>query len=90
VIVSPNPIRGKELAVLRWWADDSLSGKIRLELFNFKGQLVLSHQLGEVQAGEGSYLLANNPEFGSLIAGRYFLRLHTGSKHFTKRITILY
>jgi len=90
VIVNPNPIRGKELAVLRWWADDSLSGKVRLELFNFKGQLVLSHQLGEVQAGEGSYLLANNPEFGSLIAGRYFLRLHIGSKHFTKRITILY
>jgi len=90
MLVSPNPVRGKSLASLSWWADAGLSGKAMLELYNYRGQKLFTTELGDVVSGEGSYLLSANPRFVSLPAGRYFVRLHLGEKVLTDKLTILY
>ncbi len=90
VIINPNPVSPNSPAVLRWWANEALQGNIQLEIYNLKGQKVLSKCLGKVLAGEGNFLLNSEPKFGSLPAGVYFLRLHLGDMKFTRKFTILY
>ncbi len=90
IIINPNPISGTSLAVLRWWASEDLAGKIQLEIYNLKGQKVISRYLGEVIAGEGNFLLSAEPKFRALPSGVYILRLHMGNRKFTKKLTILY
>jgi len=90
MLISPNPVRGKSLASLSWWADAGLSGKAVLELYNYRGQKLLREDLGDVASGEGCYLLSANPGFVSLPSGRYFLRLRLGEKVLTDKLTILY
>ena len=90
MLVNPNPISGTSLAVLRWWAGDELSGKIQLEIYNLKGQKVLSKYLGEVYPGEGNFLLSSDQNFRALPSGIYFLKLQLGNRKLTKKMTILY
>ncbi|MDD3607057.1 MAG: clostripain-related cysteine peptidase [Candidatus Cloacimonas acidaminovorans] len=90
IIINPNPISGTSLAVLRWWASEDLAGKIQLEIYNLKGQKVISRYLGEVITGEGNFLLSAEPKFRALPSGVYILRLHLGNRKFTKKLTILY
>ena len=90
MLVNPNPISGTSLAVLRWWAGDELSGKIQLEIYNLKGQKVLSKYLGEVYPGEGNFLLSSDQNFRALPSGVYFLKLQLGKRKLTKKMTILY
>lgn len=90
IIINPNPVSGTSLAVLRWWASEELAGKIQLEIYNLRGQKVISRYLGEVIAGEGNFLLSAEPKFRALPSGVYILRLHLGNRKFTKKLTILY
>jgi len=90
MFLSPNPVRGKDLATLYWWTDANISGQARLEIYNLKGQMVIKKQLGEVITGENRYLLSAESKFHSLPAGRYFLRLKLGSKYLSSKLTILY
>jgi len=90
IIINPNPVSGTSLAVLRWWASEELAGKIQLEIYNLKGQKVISRYLGEVITGEGNFLLSAEPKFRALPSGVYILRLHLGNRKFTKKLTILY
>lgn len=90
IMISPNPVSPNSSAVLRWWADQELQGNIQLEIYNLKGQKVLSKCLGKALAGEGNFLLSSEAKFGSLPAGVYILRLYMGNSKFTKKLTILY
>lgn len=90
VIVYPNPVRGKGLAMVRWWTEEDSGDAIKLEMFNFKGQKVLSRDLQIPQTGEGSYLLSADAIFQDLAAGRYFLKLQIGREQFIKKLLILY
>jgi hypothetical protein len=90
VTVSPNPIRNKNLATLHWLAGEDVSGALLLEIFNLRGQKVLSRELGTVSFGSGSYPLFADAEFKNFPAGRYFIRLNMGTKQFAQKLIILY
>lgn len=90
LMINPNPVSGTSLAVLRWWASAEMEGKIKLEIYNLKGQKILTRNLGEVVAGEGNFLLSADQKFQKLSAGVYILILHLGNKKFTNKLTILY
>ncbi|MDD2228968.1 MAG: clostripain-related cysteine peptidase [Candidatus Cloacimonetes bacterium] len=90
VSISPNPMRGKHLASVHWLAGEDESGNLSLEIYNLRGQKVLSRDLGLVNFGEGSYPLFADAEFKSFPAGRYFLKLSMGTKHYVQKFTILY
>lgn len=90
VTVSPNPIRNKNLATLHWLAGEDVSGALSLDIFNLRGQKVLSRELGTVSFGAGSYPLFADAEFKNFPAGRYFIRLSMGTKQFAQKLIILY
>lgn len=89
VNVSPNPIRIKQLAMLNWLAGEEVSGELKLEIFNVKGQRLIAKELGQLSFGQGFYPLFSNPQFSGLAAGIYILRFSMGAKTFTQRFTIL-
>jgi hypothetical protein len=89
VNVSPNPIRIKQLAMLNWLAGEDVSGELKLEIFNVKGQRLIVKHLGQISFGQGFYPLFSEPEFSSLPAGIYILRTSMGARNFNRKFTIL-
>lgn len=87
--VNPNPIRGKNIAALRWWLESTEAEKAKLEIYNIRGQKVMDAELGDI-SGEGMALLSAKPGFTKLAAGIYFLRLSVGRTKLTTKMTILY
>jgi hypothetical protein len=89
-IVFPNPVKGTQLANLSWWADASCTGNVKLDIYNLRGQKVLSQDLGAVVPGQGDYLLSADSRFRRLAAGRYFISLQIGNVKLSNKISILY
>ena len=90
VSVNPNPMRGKHLAIVNWLAGEDVSGSIKLEIYNLKGQKLMTKDLGLVNFGAGSYPLFADAGFKNFPAGRYFLKLKMGTKCLAQKFTILY
>jgi hypothetical protein len=87
--VSPNPIRQKQLAMLTWLAGDDVSGELKLEIYNIKGQRLIAKELGQLSFGMGFYPLFSNLQFSGLPAGIYIMKTSMGSRKFTQKFTIL-
>ncbi len=88
--IYPNPVRGRQLANVSWLAAEGASGEAKLDIYNIKGQLVISRDLGMVSYGEGSYPLFSDTEFKALPAGRYIVQLHLGAVKLSQKLIIVY
>lgn len=90
MMIHPNPIRFSNQAMVSWYSGDSLNGNITISIYNVKGQLVFSEQLGSISSSEGSYLLNISDDFKSLAPGVHILKLKLGKETLTHKLTILY
>lgn len=88
--VYPNPVAGKSLATLSWWNSDDNMSEVKLDIYNQRGQLVISKKLESHKGSEGTYLLSSDPGFLKLAAGRYYVNLKLGGQNIRSAFTILY
>ncbi len=84
----PNPALTNSSAAVRWFVPEGMDGDGKLEMYNLRGQKVLSATLGTVHAGEGMYLLNTWQGFSSLSRAVYLLRLIVGKRECVAKITI--
>ena len=86
LIPCPNPVRSRSLASLRWYLEGEHS--ITLELYNLRGQQVISQELGTHPGGEGNFLLSSIPSFRKLNSGIYIVKLRYGSRSLRAKILL--
>ncbi|MDP3113840.1 MAG: clostripain-related cysteine peptidase [Candidatus Cloacimonadaceae bacterium] len=89
ILVAPNPISSRNMASLRWFVPDEVSGNIRLRIYNIRGRRVLENDLGQARPGEGIQPLILLPGFEIISAGRYVLEIKIGKRIRRQIFTIL-
>ncbi len=88
--VVPNPVTKNSPACIYWWnAKNNVSDEI-VEIYNMKGQLVLSRKIEPHADWQGFYFLSSDPKFAGLAAGRYFVKIRIGKAEIMSKFTILY
>lgn len=89
LLVAPNPVRNRALASARWYLPEGSSGTVALNLYNSRGQKVLSRSFDQPAPGEGVWLLSAEPEFRKLGRGIFILSLNVGKRSCRQKLAIL-
>lgn len=88
LLVSPNPAWDRSRTVARWYLPEGSTGRIELNLYNSRGQKVLSHAVNQPEPGEGLWWLATEPEFHKLGRGVFILSLKVGNNSLVRKLAI--
>lgn len=89
LLIAPNPVHSRSLATVRWYLPEGSTGTVELNLYNSRGQKVLSKSFSQAEPGEGIWLLAAEPEFHKLGRGIFILSLNVGKILCRQKLAIL-
>lgn len=89
LLAAPNPVRNRFYSTARWYLPEGCTGTVELNLYNSRGQKVLSRSFVQSEPGEGNWLLSAEPEFRKLGRGIFILKLNVGKKSCRQKLAIL-